>query len=389
MSALHMLCIPTYPMQHPSYPAMLQQKKTNHNFTKKWANPDIPLSLPPALMGKQMGKVVTPGIEPLGYELDGKVKVFRLIAQPIQKQLADGQVTPSWESLIPKKNKEGFSMHHKNIATKIKCWGFNGSMPGPTIEVTEGDRVRFIIKNELPEPTSIHWHGILLPNDQDGAAPATQPPIMPGETYTYEFTLYQSGTYMYHSGFNIMKQDLMGLSGILVIHPKKYEHHIDRDYAIMLQEWALPAGNEYINVATMEFNWFTFNGLAGSLIPHLYAKQGERVRLRLTNMSMNSHPIHIHGHVWQEVGTEGGPIPKSARRNGSTINVPPGSTRDVEFIAWNPGLWRFHCHKIHHVVNAHTDVPMGLMSHGGMFTMFYVEPKDPKAPWQPPTNVET
>lgn len=357
-------------------------------FTKQWKNPAIKLSPPPPLMGKQMGNVETLGIPPLGYTRDGNIKVFHLIAQPVEKQLTDGSATPSWQHLIPKENLEGFHMHHHNIKKRIKGWGYNGSIPGPTIECTEGDRIRIVVKNELPEPTSIHWHGILLPNDQDGAAPVTQKPIFPGQTFTYEFTLYQSGTYMYHSGFNIMKQDQMGSAGMLVVHPKKPERHIDRDYAIMLQSFALPAGNEYINIATMDFNRFTFNGHTAPLIPHMLAKQGERVRIRLANMSMDSHPIHIHGYVWEEVGTEGGPIPISARRKGATINVPPGTTRDVEFIAWNPGLWRFHCHKIHHVVNAHVDVPMGLMAHGGMFTMFYVEPKNPKAPWQPPTTEE-
>ncbi len=369
-------------------PPSMHGRDAKFAFTRQWANPDIKLSPPPTLMGKQMGTVITPGVQPLGYELDGKVKVFHLIAQPVEKQLADAAQKPSWDYLIPKKNKEGYQMGHRKIATKIKCWGYNGSMPGPTIECTEGDRIRVVVKNELPEPTSIHWHGILLPNDQDGAPPATQKPIMPGETFTYEFTLHQSGTYMYHSGFNIMKQDLMGLAGMLVIHPKIPEQKIDRDYAIMLQQWALPAGNEYINITTMDFNWFTFNGLAAPLIPHMQAKQDDRVRIRLGNISMDSHPIHIHGHIWDEVGTEGGPIPVSARRKGSTINVPPGTTRDVAFVAWNPGLWRYHCHKVHHVVNAHVDVPMSLMSHGGMFTMFYVEPKDPQAPWQPPTQVE-
>ncbi len=375
--------------KHVSVPKKNHKKndETRH-FIKKWGNPDITPSPPPPLMGKQMSKVATRGIAPLSYEFDGNVKVFRLIAHPIEKIITDGQATPSWEHLIPKENTKGFTMHHKNVFKTVRCWGYNGSMQGPTIECTEGDRIRIIVKNELPEPTSVHWHGILLPNGQDGAPPATQKPIMPGETFTYEFTLYQSGTYLYHSGFNIMKQDQMGLVGLLVIHPKKYDDRIDRDYAIMLHSFAIPPGSEYIDLTTMDFNWFTFNGFAAPLIPHMFAKQGERVRIRLGNMSMDSHPIHVHGHVWTEVGTEGGPIQKSAQRKGATINVPPGSTRDVEFIAWNPGLWRYHCHKIHHVVNAHADVPMGLMTHGGMFTMFYVEPKDPQAPWQPPTKAE-
>jgi hypothetical protein len=101
-------------------------------------------------------------------------------------------------------------------------------------------------------------------------------------------------------------------------------------------------------------------------------------------MSMDNHPIHIHGHTWWTVGTESGPIPKSAQWPGNTVDVPPGAARDVEFVAWNPGLWFFHCHRVHHVMNAHADVPIGVMPHGGMFTIFYVIPKDPKAKWQHP-----
>lgn len=348
-----------------------------------WRDPAIKPSPPPPLTGKKMGTIETLGIPPLGYELDGTVKVFHLIAQPVEKTIADEQ-EPSWHHLVPKEFRVNHLEHKHNIIQKLRCWGYNGSMPGPTIEVFEGDRIRIIVKNELPEPTSVHWHGIELPNFQDGAGGITQRPIMPGETFTYEFTLYQSGTYMYHSGFNLTKQELWGLVGFFIIHPKSYEHKIDKDFAIMLHEWVLKPGNPYPNLVSMDFNWATMNGLSAPKIPYMHVKEGERVRIRLANMSMNSHPIHIHGYVWDEVGTEGGPIPKSAQRKGSTINVPPGSTRDVEFVAWNPGLWSFHCHKMHHVMNGHAEVPLGIMPHGGMFTILYVEPRDPKAPWHHP-----
>ena len=345
-----------------------------------WANPKIPISPPPELTGKQMGTVETLGIPPLGYELDGNVKVFTLIAQPIEKYISDGK-KPDYDDLIPKENKV---KDHYYIAQKIKCWGYNGTTPGPTIEVYEGDRIRIILKNELPEPTSIHWHGIELPNSQDGAAPETQRPALPGETIIYEFTLYQSGTLMYHSGFNVMKQDHYGLQGMVVIHPKKYKQKIDRDIAIFLQEFSILPGNEHPDLVIMDFNWFTFNGFSAPSIPKITVKQGERVRLRFANTIMNAHPIHIHGHVWDEVGTEGGPIPASAQRKGSTILVPAGTTRDVEFIAWNPGLWRLHCHMLHHIMNAMADIPMGIMPHGGMFTLVHVIAQDPHAPWKHP-----
>lgn len=350
-----------------------------------WKKESEAISPPPPLTGKQMGVVQTPGISPLGYELDGDVKVFRLTAQPIDHLIVDERYS-TFEHLIPVQNKIHHEMHHVPRYQRVKCWGYNGSTPGPTIEVTEGDRVRIIIKNELPEPTSIHWHGIEVPNSQDGSAPETQRAIMPGEEYTYEFTLYQSGTAMYHSGFNVMRQDHMGLEGTFVIHPKKYEVPIDKDFVIMLQQWSLLPGSEYLNLVTMDFNWFTFNGRAAPNVPVLTVNQGDRVRIRFSNIIMDSHPIHLHGYIWTNVGTEGGPIPPSAQTKGSTILVAAGTTRDVEFTAWNPGLWRLHCHKLHHVVNAHTEVPLGYMPHGGMFTLLHVIPKQPNEPWIPPNQ---
>ncbi len=370
-----------------------QSSKTNTSdqlkrFYKGWAKPGQKISPPPPLTGKNMGSVETLGIAPLGYEIDGNVKVFNLVVQPVEKTITK-PVKPSWYHLIPQAYHTSDIKHRRKMTQQLKCWGYNGNTPGPTIEATEGDTIRIVVKNELPEPTSIHWHGIELPNHEDGAAGQTQYPIMPGQTYTYEFKLYQNGTFMYHSGFNIMKQDEAGLIGFLIIHPKEPEHTIDVDVAIILQQWSLLPGNPYPNLSTMDFNWATFNALAAPLVPHIAVKQGQRVRLRFGNISMHSHPIHLHGYTWQEVGTEGGPIPKSARRYGNTINVPPGTTRDVEFVAWNPGLWRLHCHKVHHVVNAHTNVPMGIMSHGGMFTILYVEPANPQAPWHHPNSLET
>ncbi len=352
-----------------------------------WKKPSQKLSPPPPLTGKQMGVVETPSVPPLGYELDGDVKVFRLIVQPIEHLIVNERES-TFAHLIPPQNRVPHAMHHTPRYQKIKCWGYNGTTPGPTIEVTEGDRIRIIVKNELPEPTSIHWHGIELPNDQDGAAPETQHPIMPGEEYTYEFTLYQSGTVMYHSGFNVMRQDHMGLTGTFVVHPKKYETPIDKDFVIMLQQWAIPPGSEYLNLVTMDFNWFTFNGVAAPNMPVLTVNQGDRVRIRFSNIIMDSHPIHIHGYVWTEVGTEGGPIASSAQIKGSTILVSAGSTRDVEFTAWNPGIWRLHCHKLHHIVNAHAEVPMGYMEHGGMFTILHVIPKSKNEPWVHPQSKE-
>lgn len=353
-------------------------------LTYSWANPDIKPSPQPPLTGKQMGVVNTPGIEPLGFEMDGKVKVFKLYAQPVEQYITDGKEA-EYEKLISKKNKvpPGI-MHHHPIMQKIRAWGFNGTTPGPTIEVNEGDRIRLVIKNELPEPLSVHSHGIELPNNQDGAGGFTESVIMPGETRNYEYTLYQSGTAFYHGEFNLMKATSYGLVGAIIIHPKKYKKKIDKQFVITMQEWRILPGNIDPDLVSMDFNWFTFNGKSAPSIPTITVNQGDRVRIRLINSSMDNHPIHMHGHTWWVVGTEGGPIPTSAQWPGNTIDVPPGGSRDVEFVAWNPGLWFFHCHKVHHVMNAHADVPLGVMPHGGMFTIVHVIPKNKKARWQHP-----
>jgi len=359
---------------------------TIHHLDYSWSNKNIKPSPAPSLMGKQMGVINTLGMKPLGYEMDGDVKVYRHIAQPIEQYITDGKEA-DYDVLIQDKNKLAPElMHHHHSVQKIRAWGYNGTTPGPTIEVNEGDHVRIIVTNELPEPTSVHWHGIELPNSQDGQAGFTEPPLMPGQTKAYEFTLYQSGTAFYHGEFNLMKAVSYGLVGAFIIHPKKYDKPIDKQFVITLQEWRILPGNIDPDLASMDFNWFTFNGLSAPTIPKITVNQDDRVRIRLINMSMDNHPIHIHGHTWKVVGTEGGPIQLSAQWPGNTVDIPPGASRDVEFQAWNPGIWFFHCHKVHHVMNAHAAVPLGIMSHGGMFTVVHIIPRDPKAPWKHPTQ---
>lgn len=357
-------------------------KKTHkqHSQIFAWKDKGIEISSNIPLMGKQMGVVETVGTKTLGYKFENGIKVFHITAQPIEQWIVkEKDFNQKHIKVIEKIT----GAHKMKVKQKLRAWGYNGQTPGPTIEVNEGDTIRVIFKNELPEPTSIHWHGIELPYAQDGSNDAD--PVMPGQTHIYELTLYQSGTTFYHSGYNIARQEMYGLVGFLIIHPKDgYENKIDKDVAIMLQEWAIKPGNIYPNLVSDigEFNWFTFNGHSAPSIPIINVKQGERVRLRFGTMMMDSHPIHIHGYRWAVVGNEGGPIPKSAIVLGTTINVPVGTTRDVEFVAWNPGLWPLHCHKMHHVMNAHAQVPMGIMSHGGMFTFINVIPNNSNEHWK-------
>lgn len=382
----------------PGMMARMQTPLTAVTFPR-W-EPGRIYSPPPPLMGRQMGRVHTLNVPPLGYELDGRVKVFRLIAQPVRQLLTNGRrpplprFGPNAADYLPDverniSNPPGRMMRMDVEPKEILGWGYNGVIPGPTIEITEGDRVRIILTNELPEPTSIHWHGLEVPNVQDGASPEAHPPVPPGGTHVYEFTVYQAGTTLYHSGFNIMKQDLMGLGGLFVMHPRDERSPPDRDFALLHQAWFLAPGNPNPDVTREQPNWTAFSGKVAPSIEPMTVREGERVRIRQGNLSvMNHHPIHFHGYTFTVVGTTGGLLPETARYPDNTILVPIGSTRDIEFTAWNPGIWRFHCHIAHHVMNAMTDMPMGLMPHGGMFTHLIVEPKDPSAPWRHPREKE-
>lgn len=303
-------------------------------------------------------KVNTLGTPTLPYKVIGGVKVFELVAEPVTKKFVHDQ--PQGDFLV---------------------WGYNGSMPGPTIEVTEGDRVRINFKNKLPVPTTVHWHGIHLPNEMDGAPGVTQKPVPPGGNFVYEFTLKQNGTYMYHSGMMGAMQVGMGLGGFFIVHPKKEQlPKVDKDFAIMLQIWNLPPHGNIPDPMSMMFNYFTMNGLSAPDVPHMVVKKGERVRVRIANLSMMSHPIHLHGFTFWTTGTSGGRIPQTAWWPESTTSVSAGQIRDIEFVAHETGDWLFHCHFLHHITND-MDRPMipgqpmwtGAHGHGGMFTILEVK----------------
>jgi FtsP/CotA-like multicopper oxidase with cupredoxin domain len=235
----------------------------------------------------------------------------------------------------------------------VNAWGYNGLTPGPTIEAVEGDRVRILVTNKLPEHTSIHWHGIFLPAGMDGVGGLNQPHIKPGETYAYEFTLRQHGTHMYHPHADEMVQMAMGMMGFFVIHPKQPDRRVNRDFCIFPNMWFIEPGTMTPNTAVMlDFNIFTFNSRAFPGTDPLVCRRGDRVRIRLANLSMSSHPIHIHGHRFWAVETDGGQIPSSAWWPETTLNIMPGTTRAVEFVAEYAGDWALHCHKNHHVMNA-------------------------------------
>jgi len=293
--------------------------------------------------------VQTPGISNLPFTMDNGIKVFHLVAEPVKQQIAPNKV--------------------------LDLWGFNSSAPGPTIQVNQGDRVRLIVDNHLPEPTSMHWHGFEIPIAMDGMPGLSQDPIKPGGRFVYEFTLHQEGTYFYHS--HMAMQEMMGMLGAFIMHPKQpYVPVVDKDFVILLQEYAVLPNNVVPNSMNMEFNWLLMNGKAGPDITPLVVRQGDRVRIRLINLGMDHHPIHLHGHTFQVTGTEAGRIPESAQYPSNTVLVGVAQARDIEFVANNPGSWMLHCHLPHHMMNQMSSnvgpmsrmksgVPAGLsMEHG-------------------------
>jgi hypothetical protein len=272
--------------------------------------------------------VVTPNGLTLPWKLIDGVKVFHLIAEPVVHEFTKGLVA--------------------------ECWGYNGRVHGPTIEAVEGDRVRIYVTNRLNAPTSVHWHGILLPSGMDGVGGVSQKPIQPGETFKYEFTLKQHGTHMYHSHHDEMTQMQLGMMGLFVIHPKNPKTPLpDRDYALLLSEWKVEVGARRPDPNEMtDFNTFTINGRAFPGTQSIIARRGERVRIRMGNLStMSHHSIHLHGYVFKIVATDGGEIPESGQWPEVTVHMPTGSTRTIEFIANEPGDWVLHCHMLHHVMN--------------------------------------
>lgn len=268
--------------------------------------------------------VVTPDLPRLPFERDGNVKVFRLRAEPVRTEFVPGRV--------------------------VDAWGFNGSVPGPTIEINQGDTVRIIVENRLPEVFCPHWHGLEVPITMDGTPGISQDPIPPGGSFTYEFTIHQNGTFFYHS--HMAMQEMMGMIGLFIVHPPAaHAPVVDRDFGIVLQEWMIQPNNTVPNTLAMEFNWLTMNGKAGPATTPLIVKRGERVRIRFINMGMDHHPIHLHGHQFVVTGTEAGRAGGPFTFFENTVIVGVAQARDIEFVANYPGDWMLHCHLPHHMMN--------------------------------------
>ena len=273
----------------------------------------------------------------LPFTLDGEVKVFQLSTQPV--------------------------LWNINADTQVTAWTFDGTVPGPLFRVTEGDRVRVVFSNNLPEPTSVHWHGLPVPTDMDGVAQPelSQSPVMPGETFTYEFEARPAGTFMYHSHYDTDTQINIGLFGGFIIEPRDWQDRPDQDVTLILNEWRVIDGVTYPAMPDMgEPNYFTVNGKTYPHIPSINARLGERIRIRFIGAGQFEHPMHLHGMPFQIVATDGYPVPEAARLTKDTIPVHPGERFDIEFVADNPGQWAIHCHIVHHATNNDVE-PGGLL----------------------------
>ena len=292
--------------------------------TPDTAGPLVPNS------GRSYNPVVTLNGWTAPWRMNNGVKEFHLVAEPVVREMSPG-----------------FKAH---------LWGYNGQSPGPTIEVVEGDRVRIFVTNRLPEHTSVHWHGQRLPNGMDGVSGLTQKAIEPGKTFVYEFAARRPGTFMYHPHADEMTQMAMGMMGFWVTHPKAKHpliEEVDRDFVFLLNAYDIDPGAYTPKIMTMtDFNLWTFNSRIFPGIDSMNVRQGDKVRIRIGNLTMTNHPIHVHGHEFMVTGTDGGPTPRSARWHEVTTDVAVGQMRQVEFLADEEGDWAFHCHKSHHTMNA-------------------------------------
>ena len=285
----------------------------------------------------------TPDLPKLPWRMVDGVKEFRLTAEVVRTEFVRGRA--------------------------VDGWGFNGSIPGPSLEVNEGDRVRVVFENHLPEMTALHWHGLEAPMEMEGSVGLGQDPIPPGGGYTYEFTMNQHGTLFYHSHFSM--QEMMGMLGLFVVHPKDpYTPRVDRDFGLVIQEWQILPNNTVPNAMAMEFNWLTFNGKSGPATTPMLARQGERIRIRLVNLGMDHHPIHMHGNQFVITGTEGGRIPEAQWHPQNTVLVGTGQARNIEFDAKHLGDWMMHCHMPHHMMNQMVSMagPMTPSAHARMMS---------------------
>lgn len=251
---------------------------------------------------------------PLEFRMDGDVKVFEVTCTELDWAVAEGQV--------------------------MKAMAYNGIVPGPEIRVTEGDKVRIICHNEMTESTSIHFHGVRLPNAMDGVPFITQPPIKPGESFTYEFTtrVGNAGSHMYHSHHNAAEQVTKGLMGAFIIEPQDKSNYpvVTGDYTMILNDSGIG---------------LTINGKSFPYTQPIIAKLGDKIRVRYMNEGLMIHPMHLHGIPQLVIEKDGYALPQPFWCD--TLNIAPGERWDVLIDCDDPGVWAYHCHILSHAESAH------------------------------------
>ena len=273
--------------------------------------------------------ITAPDLESLPFKMVNGAKEFQVRAQSVAREFLPGYM--------------------------MNVYGYNGSCPGPLIEINQGDRIRIVVTNDLPEDTYFHMHGFEMPVQYDGAGGMTQNPIKPGKTFTYEFNVHEHGTFFYHS--HVGMQEAMGMVGPIVVHPTKaFAPTVDRDFLLLFQNFFIKPNQTISDSWKMDWNWHTINGRSGPFTTPCVAKHGERVRVRLINFSpMQHHPVHMHGHTFWITAHEGARAPKSSWVPRNTELVAVAQASEFEFVANNPGDWQFHCHMIHHMMNHMTE----------------------------------
>ncbi|WP_339731303.1 copper oxidase [uncultured Gimesia sp.] len=303
-----------YPRMHPGLGGPIGSPTDRGKLVSGLRNP----GLPPV-------NVVAPDLTTTSGKMVDGVREFHLRATPVRREVLPG----IW----------------------MNAYGYNDQFPSPVLELYQGDRVRIVFKNELPEPTSLHSHGLELPVYMDGVPGVTQSLIQPGDTFVYEYDVHQEGTYFLHS--HVAMQEAIGMVVPFIIHPKvAYNPVVDRDFVLVTQQFSMMPHADIPNTQSMDWNFITANGRCGPFTTPLVCKLGERVRIRFINYStLHQHPMHLHGHTYWVTGTEGGRIPEPAWVPGNTVILGVAQARDVEFIANNHGDWVLHCHMFHHMMN--------------------------------------
>lgn len=264
--------------------------------------------------------------------------------------------------------------------TIVRVWGYNGSMPGPEIRVREGDHLRITLRNELPAPTTIHWHGVNVPNAMDGVAGLNQAPVDPGSSFVYEFDAKAAGSRWYHSHTDPQLQVAIGLYGALIIEPRAGGTAYDREFVYLMTEWDAEltpavaagtaprgAGDKLLRGGELGADYFLLNGRMHGAVPPMVVKTGDRFLIRLYNTGSMPHAFHTHGHSFTVVATDGNPVPPAAQITKDTVLIGPAERYDLALIANNPGVWMVHCHMEHHMAN-------------GMMTLLVYEGYSPTGP---------